>query len=289
MRRNGVIIMNQRKRTRHFQKGFLALVILLSVFLQTGTVAHADLIFEPNDNFYSKNSAACTQVERSFIANGTDGYITVYESPRSDTILTTIPNGTIVNIAYSYVNTDYTIWGVLSFGFDSNNVQSYTTDTGITGWIPMSDLVVCYDSASFIEEHQSEFKEYAGEFDSFDTSTGDVLLYTYPGSGVYNAFSDFDKENISFTNIYTDSEQNVWGYLSYYRASEGWVCLNNPSNKDLPVTEITYDGLIDAAVTLPEPVEPTSKILPIMLIAGLTFAVTALTATMIVIFWKKKN
>ncbi|NLO41398.1 MAG: hypothetical protein GX115_18280 [Ruminiclostridium sp.] len=48
---------------------------------------------------------------------------------------------------------------------------------------------------------------------------------------------------------YTDKDGRLWGYVSYFRAQDGWLCMSDPGNDKIPVNEEDLAG----AVMPPEP------------------------------------
>lgn len=195
--------------------------------------AFADVIWEPNDDFYQQNYEDCEYLGRSYYANGQAGFVMVFDTPVAENYVEHyLENGTELYVSFTmeYEGDD---WGVVELS------------DGRTGWVAMDALALIYDNQSFIEEHEAEFLPYDGAFEDLCTSENRrVIIWTYPGSGQINC--DFESLHQDYSPIqpdvtWTDSEGRVWGRIGYYMAARGWVCLSDPGNENLPVTEHTYD------------------------------------------------
>lgn len=57
-------------------KKFLSLACALAALLALAAPARADLLWEPDNRFYRDHP--CTYVDRSFYANGPDGFVTLW-------------------------------------------------------------------------------------------------------------------------------------------------------------------------------------------------------------------
>lgn len=267
----------------------IVLGLILAVIL-TSTV-QADIIWEPTDNFYQGHRAACKEVYRSYLANGEDGYVAMYKSPASDRKVQLFKNGYEFNFSYSYTDTNGKEWGLVE---PSNTA---------TGWVPMEELVMKYDNISFCEEHEDEFTEYNGEYD--DKLSGRLLIiWEYPSSGEVRVKLT---TNISTTNIpyiYTDGDGNTWGLYMFlervqrlsgdeedtskWNNENGWVCLNDPDNEELPV--IDHQGeMIPAIDALPDLEEVNEKSEMLFLLIGALVLVISVTAGIIIHVKMKKR
>ena len=54
---------------------------LLLTLLLLGTTATADVLIEPSDDFYRTHAEECEYLDRSYTANGKEGYVALYQSP----------------------------------------------------------------------------------------------------------------------------------------------------------------------------------------------------------------
>jgi len=206
----------------------LIVVLTLVMTLQPLQLAHADVIVEPDDDFYRRNRQDMKYMGRSFYANGENGYIKLLVEPNSVREVISIANGEIVYIMYTYSDNGV-LWGVTEV-----NINGW-----VTVWILMDDLNLVYDSIEFASDHGSEFVERdfnIGELD-FD---GDLILWTWPGSGEISWV--FERQYLmgdtnmgEGSTIYIDMEGREWGYLGYFYGSRSiWVCLDDPSNQNIP-------------------------------------------------------
>lgn len=206
--------------------------ILLALWL-LAVPALADVIWEPEDDFYSAHSDQCEYLGRSYYVNGPEGGAALWQKPGGGYVQV-LENGTELYISFTYKDLGGTIWGVAEYG-----------ERGDTGWMDMADLLLIYDNQSFIEEHEAEFTPYSGGFEDLCTSEGRrVIVWTYPGSGKMNC--DFESLNQNYSPLepgdtWTDEEGRVWGRVTYYMGARGWVCLSDPGNEGLPATERVYD------------------------------------------------
>ena len=56
---------------------------LLLTLLLLGPTATADVLIEPSDDFYRTHAEECEYLDRSYTANGKEGYVALYQSPKS--------------------------------------------------------------------------------------------------------------------------------------------------------------------------------------------------------------
>ncbi len=264
------------KMKRTIFRGLGMLLCFLMVCLSWRT-ARADVIWTPNDDFFLKHYSECERVERSYLANGQVGYITIQKDPLSAEIVERKENGTEFYISFSYIDKKGKEWGVVEF--DQK-----------TGWIPMEELTVVYDNISFCDEHEDELQDYQGEFDDYVPEKEPLVFYEYPGSGSPEGWMEVQQEKPEFSRTYEDSEGRLWGYVGYYFAHRGWICLCDPTNTEIPAfgdgQEVT---IIPPAKELPVE-SPDGKISPeAILLILLVAAVVFVTGLIIHIFWKKKK
>ena len=85
--------------------GRLAFGLFITIMLvsQSCLIAFADVIWEPQTDFFKKHRDECTYVDGlKKIANGPGGSVTVWESPVSDREIDVIENGSLVYVQYTY-------------------------------------------------------------------------------------------------------------------------------------------------------------------------------------------
>jgi len=100
----------------------------------------------------------------------------------------------------------------------------------------MDDLLVIYDDIAFEEEHADAIYKYTGDMEEI-IEAGSVIIWEWPGSGItFFTFEIFEEDNVWISRAYTDAAGLEWGYISFYGRG-GWVCISDPMNYDLPVTD----------------------------------------------------
>lgn len=199
-------------------KKLLALTLACLMLTILTLPAAADVIYEPEDNFYKTHSDECVYNNyRRYLTNGEDGYVYLYQSPVSDLTVKAYPNGETVNISYLYTSPEGEVWGIL--GDDS-------------GWFDMSELSLIYDSQSFLEDNKDKCVPYDDSFASITASNeAPVLRWTYPG-GESNATLTSGSITDFVQLTYIDDNGQVWGYINYmYGMRNFWVCLSDPHSE----------------------------------------------------------
>lgn len=262
------------------KRWFLAVCLIL-VF---PFAAYADLLVEPQNDFYTRHSSDCTHLGRSFYANGEQGFLSLKKEPGSKSETAAILNGEIIHIMFTY-NHKGDIWGV---------TEIYTPDESYdkwpNGWVPMSELLLVYDYISFAEEHQDEFYTYTGNYNML-YETEDIVFWTWPGSGekawvLENEWrnSETDSSFLQASHAYKDADGREWGFFGYvYGNRNSWVCLSDPGNADIPAFNPApqpelwqTDNINISANGLSTPV----------LIVILVAVLVACTMMLIRVFWK---
>jgi hypothetical protein len=284
-------------------KGYLGLLAGVLLLLIVGGVAYADVIYEPDDDFYKQHSTKCDYIHRSYTANRKSGSINLWKSPTSHKVITALENGTTLNVSFTYTDNHGKTWGIVELFKDDN-----PTEKLYSGWCKMDDLLIIYDTIAFCEDHQNEFKDYNGEFDGY-TPENKIILWTYPGSGVERGKLDEINQFQGFVYTYTDAEGRQWGYLLYKEGNEwnkgkiaknwgagSWICLSDPENEDIPVIKYPQPTMIppsgqkpssDAADTSNVSDASDTRLFLTMILA--VVVLVAFTAVLIHIFWKKNE
>lgn len=221
-------------------KKCLCVALALLLVLALAAPAQADVLYEPNDDFYEKHYRDCDYENRVYYTNGAEGYVTVYASPTGGG-RDAIANGVAFLIYWTY---DGGKWGCIEYDPDSRQAAYQNS---VSGWVKMSDMVCDYDSQAFMDDHSGEF---VGEERSFqpDRTEGEaVYAYKYPGSGIVRDKMDWDmiwQEEMSFSAMFTDPAGREWGYCGYhYGHRDFWVCLSDPYNGALEADENYVDPL----------------------------------------------
>lgn len=190
---------------------FLGTVIC---FLSCTSLVKADVIWQPMDSFYQENESQCTYVNRRFTANGPDGVVILYKSPKSPKVVTTWENGFEAYISFTYEDEDGVLWGIYD-----NSTQS--------GWMPMEYMEVIYDYISFFEDYGEEIVEQRGTLEE-QYQKESIYLWDYPGSKECYPMT-IQNDLPAYNGIYTDENSHSWGFIGYYYGwRDVWVCLDQP-------------------------------------------------------------
>lgn len=222
------------------------LLALLLLVLLLVPVAHADMLWTPNNSFFEKHHNDCTYLGRSYYANGAEGFVTLWDAPDSRTHVAQYENGTTLHVYWLYED-----WGCVSVWNDGKSVD---------GWVPMSDLVLIYDNISFQEEFGDRIKPYNGEFADFSGEIDHINFYSYPGAPqpghtidltispeALEHFMGTDGEQSYIAHVFTDENGLTWGFIGYWRAIRNvWFCLDEPDGDSFPVREVAKAELIPA-------------------------------------------
>jgi hypothetical protein len=253
------------------------LVLVVSLPLSVS----ADIIYEPQDDFYENHKWKCYYVNRSYIANGPNGELTVYQSPKDSQILMTIPNGEKVYISYVYTDSDGIDWGCVE-----------PWDEDIIGWAPIPYVVPVYNGSDFLDEFEDRLEQESGIVPSFGDQ--EVRFWKYPGSKSCSTMTvgDDPRSAPDYHYIFVDDAGQKWGKIGYYHGiHSSWVCLDNPT--------ADYDTLyanhapqqISQQETSPvssDDVITPSSISPITILI-LAVAVAAISVGLLVVLKKKKT
>lgn len=183
--------------------------------------ARADVIWEPQDDFYAQHQRDCEHVNRTFTANGPDGEVIVYKSPENPTVVDTWENGYSARISFVYTDKDGIEWGIY---------EDYKTDEG--GWVPMAYMTVVYDYICFQEDYGEQIVEESGKIPTM--YAGQTIYYwSYPGSeNCFEGVLPEDEEGLpEYSKTYVDESGNQWGYIGYFRGIKNvWVCLSKATS-----------------------------------------------------------
>lgn len=260
-------------------KRFFAVTIVY-LLLMTPLAAYADLIVEPENDFFSRYENECVYLGRSFYANGANGSVSVKDKPGSNKDVTTIENGETVYIEYSCVyKGDY--WGIAS-------LYSKETSENLYGWMQMDQLLVLYDYIAFEEDHQGEFYQYKGDYDEIKKE-GAAVAWPWPGSDApLWTVESLDTTNFRVSHAYKDDMGREWGFVTYLYGSRNiWVCLSDPLNQDIPVFNPAPEPRIWVSDTSHSDVGKLESDLSVpVVIIILVMALVVGTVVLIKVFWK---
>ena len=266
-------------------KRFVITKMLCFILIST---VYADAIAEPyNNSFYREHSGECVYLGRRFYADDENGYVPLLKEPGAKRELERIENGKMIHVMFTY---DYNgeIWGVIEI-----RTQGSFNPDWLDGWILMSQLLLVYDYISFEEEHQDEFYPYYGDYEEIKTA-GQIVLWTYPGSGEYVNITPPEKDNntgelFKINHVYKDGQGREWGFSGYWYGGRNiWICLSDPADENIPADNAKNPP---ADIWQPELIADisgdgfSSMIIIIVLIIVLILS----TIILIRIFWKPKN
>jgi hypothetical protein len=249
-----------------------------------GVYAFADVIWEPNNDFYKTHSDKCEYVGPDYYANGESGYMELFSEPGGAS-LGFSDNGAVFHTQFSF-NKDDETWGVGEYIENNGKLVPINDSNSKTGWFKLSDAVLKYDYQSFDEDHSKEYNLYSGNYSELKDKQN-IVVWTFPNSGETNSTIDKIDENFSINSVYTDIDGIQWGFVSYYYGMKNfWVCLSNPTDatlaaKDVPVPEI------HKAVPNSEP-DPTDSDMTTAIIICVTAAILC-TAVLFAALNRKKQ
>lgn len=233
----------------------------------------ADMIVEPNDAFYMSHKEECTSIRDEYLANGTDGFSTLYLSPSTKLEVFQVENATSLYATWVYLGESEEEWLYCSINIEDKDGKV----SAKTGWMKKADCLLVYDGGHFYEDKEEKLAPYRGEFANYEIKK-EILVWSYPSSGkVIRKLTEFDTSSIMAT--YQDDKGNQWGYVNYYRGRiGGWICMSDPENDKLPIHEISTGELIS-------PVTPKqggiAKQLPFLIAMGCVLIVVVITLLII--------
>ncbi len=222
---------------------FLLCLTAFCLLLAAGApAARADVLWEPRNSFYEDHYDACTYEDRSYTANGPEGFVTLWDAPNGLEDVRQYENGTELRIYWLYKD-----WGCASIWEDGGKE--------ISGWVPMEQLLLVYDHISFEEEYGDRFKPYNGEFASYHGAAEQVNFFEYPGAKQVKDSRTLAEvqENDYTSDLFIDEQGRTWGYIGYLHGHiDGWFCLEEPDGTDFPLRQVEQEpGVPAQAPTLP--------------------------------------
>jgi len=255
------------------------LISLLLLCLLLPAAAFADVIWEPNDDFYWKNSEDCVHVNRQYIGNGKEGYVSFYSDPLKKSLLEAYPNGFRLTVHFSLSHGGRE-FGLVEFQEDELGIPVNAYGDSKTAWIDMAELSLVYDSKAFREEYAESIENREGTL-----LTGEKLcIYAYPGSVLSFTLEGADR-SIGYSQCFVDEDGLEWAYIGYYQGiRDSWFCLSDPENGALPLRQREEKALIPPQ-TVPDEVfaeQVGSFLFPALLV----FSVVALSLGLL---FKMKN
>jgi hypothetical protein len=246
------------------------LLLLLFLLLMAPLTAYADMIYEPENEFYKQNRSYIVFLGRSFIANGEGEAVSVKKEPGAKNDIHTLKNGEVTYIQYSCLY-DGDFWG---FTFD------------YSGWIKLDQMLVLYDYISFEEDHLEEFYSYDGDYTAIKDTMA-AIAWPWPGCETpIWTFEGLDTEHFWASFAYRDEEGREWGFISYLYGSRNiWVCLSDPLKRDMPAFNVAAAPAPWVSETEHTDIGRSANP-PLTLIICLVAVLVIGTAALIKIFWK---
>ncbi len=254
---------------RKIWKQAAAVLIFAVLLIEETFMCRADVIWEPDDEFYQTERWEKERTEefvlnnRSYFANGAPGYIYVADNPEEEHITDAIENGAVLFVSFTYKNSHGEEWGVIQYRKDETGevTPDYRYKEGDkavkTGWVLMEELSLVYDSEEFIKDHQAEIKKNTEGIGISPEKDRQVQFWSYPGSGDITGSSDYEISRMVISELYEDSDGKQWGYVEYhYGMKDFWVCISDPYAVDLPVSAPDPAEII-APSKAPEPLPKT--------------------------------
>lgn len=205
---------SREKTTRRLSKGLLFVLVIVLSGINPWQV-RADLILEPENQFYQTHSDQCEYVDRQYYTQSKIDSWTAPNGRKSGSI----PGNTRLQISHIYTDSQGIEWGV------------YLEDEK---WVLMADVYLVYDSRQFIDDHMEEI--FSGEEETLPAGEK-AVLWSYPCSGENQGILE-PEEELTFSEFYKDRQERIWGNLGYYRGiRDRWICLSDPENEEIPMEE----------------------------------------------------
>ena len=202
------------------------IILLSACFLLSSLPAvQADLL--PPSGIVDPNRKPIN-IDRFFGIDDESDSVPVKIEPGSEDVIVVPENGNLYHISPSY-NYRGVSWGFTEQGISSRD--------WLNDWLPMNQLLLRYDHASFIEEYKDKFYPYVGNYEELKTAKR-IVLWSWPGSGVM--YGSYDAEtigNIKISNAYMDKNGRQWVFadnVEYGDFVNVWICLSDPSNEVIP-------------------------------------------------------
>lgn len=283
-----------RKRA---EKVFLPMLAGVLLWVTQFLCVRADVIWEPYENdFYKEHYEECTYVGVDYTANGSEGYVTVYQAPDSSKEIALVLNGETLFVSFSWQDKKGNDWGAVEIRPENTAESRRDVNTEISqGWVRMSEMAKKYNEKDFRSEHEHEFEEYQGELDNYVIEKS-IVIWPYPGADEYKdeiLFYMSEGEVPGYQDLYTDPDGNRWTYVGYYYGSrQGWVCIDAPEAKELLVSyeEEETEQVLYPAKEPEEGLNSGQDNIPGMKLAAALVAFTVvLTAGLIAALFGKKR
>jgi len=211
------------------------IVFAVVFLLMPALTARADVVY--GNEFLSRHSNKTEPLNCSFYVHGVDGYVSAKKAPNSKAEVYKYENGITIRIAATYKhNGKY--WGVTPGGHGPAPV-----------WVPMDQLLTCYSYTDFEIENKDKLYDFTGSFDALRASE-EFYVWQWPGSDQDKIHYFTDNSDIKDVHAlrakyaYMDDTGREWVYiiiwqgygggLSHFGSAEGWICISDPKNSEIP-------------------------------------------------------
>ena len=235
----------------------MVMFVCIAVFVLVHPLsASADVIFEPENNFYERHSDECSYFDRSCLA-GADTYL--WDAPNLVTGDRKAQEGEKIYISFVYTDKDGIEWGLAE---------------SLDKWVLMADLYLEYGTPEFMEEHSDQI--YEGN--PYLLSDGTVFVsWSYPESGYIDQADASVMDDYEITTFYTDPDGRLWGYTAYmYGTRDVWICLSDMEDTSIPqraehelIPAQEIDASQIAAVKESGQFSVLFLVIPVIIIAGI--------------------
>ena len=254
----------------------LFLLLVAWSLLQYPSTARADVIFEPENDFYKQHQSKILYLGRRFTANGTDGSVLVRDAPGARNEVARLTNGDVIYVQYSCLfNGEY--WG-------------YTE--GLSGWVQLDNMLVLYDYIAFEEDNADRLYQYSGDYAEIKSGRA-AVAWSWPGTDVPPlwTYEDLNVENFGVSYAYTDQDGREWGFITYFRGVACiWVCLSDPLNHEIPAFNPAPAPGVWESDTAHAPIEAAQQSNQAILVITTMVAVLAIgTIILIRVLWKSSK
>ena len=219
--------------TRRMLRAAAAALTAGILFFLPGLPAGADVIYEPEDEFYAEHSKDCTKEEKTWETNAYGG-IRMLAEPDSDEIVYEFNEpGIRMWVYYIYHNPKGGEWAYTEYYHDGNFYK---------GWLPTNLLWRSYSTESFLRDYGGDITEEQNLVNG-ENGEDTVYFYLWPGSTIAEKveFTDggLQNEPVGTYLAYTDEKGRKWGYVDYWYGHYGWICLETP---DLAAEDLWPEG-----------------------------------------------
>jgi hypothetical protein len=210
----------------------LSLFFILLAFVISAPFlsVYADIIIEPDNDFFSRNKAECRYLGRNFVVDGPDGSALVKPEPGKGKETASVKNGETIYLEYSCLYKGE-FWG---YAPSYPGRPPGAREAG--GWLKIDgQLLALYDYIAFEEENADNLIDSRGDLSEIKAS-GAAIAWPWPGAGFSSwTIDNLDEDSLFVLHVYEDAQGREWGFAPYlYGSRNVWFCLSDPLNGDIP-------------------------------------------------------